>query len=194
MLVPRFTVRQDLTMMVNRYRIRAVEPDGSEGALLAVSQQKRMALKEQVTFYADEDRSQPVFSFRARQRLDVRAGHDVLDEHGNVLGTFTKRFTASLLRSTWRLSVPGLEAEGRERRLSVAVLRRIWDAVPYIGDVWVPWVFHFDFVDPATGRPVLTSERRKSVRDRYLVEVPDPRVDFRVAASMAVALDALQSR
>ena len=30
--------------------------------------------------------------------------------------------------------------------------------------------------------------------DRYDVTVPDPRVDFRLAAAMAVALDALQSR
>jgi hypothetical protein len=41
---------------------------------------------------------------------------------------------------------------------------------------------------------VLISERRKSIRDRYSVTVSDPRLDFRVAASMAVALDALQSR
>jgi hypothetical protein len=41
---------------------------------------------------------------------------------------------------------------------------------------------------------VLVSERQKAIRDRYAVTVPDSRLDFRVAASMAVALDALQSR
>lgn len=41
---------------------------------------------------------------------------------------------------------------------------------------------------------MLTSERQKTVRDRYTVTVSDQRIDFRVAASMAVALDALQSR
>jgi uncharacterized protein YxjI len=78
--------------------------------------------------------------------------------------------------------------------VSVAVLRRVWDVIPYAGDVWVPFVFHFDFVDQATGQVVLVSERQKAIRDRYTVTVPDPRLDFRVAASMAVALDALQSR
>jgi hypothetical protein len=58
----------------------------------------------------------------------------------------------------------------------------------------VPFVFHFDFVDEATGQVVMISERQKAIRDRYTVTVPDPRLDFRVAASMAVALDALQSR
>jgi len=124
----------------------------------------------------------------------VHAEHDVLDEQGVPLGMFSKDFGASLLRSTWRLSAPGLEAVGKERRLFIAILRRIWDVIPYIGDIWVPFVFHFDFVDPATGRTVLVSERQKAIRDRYAVSVPDPRLDFRVAASMAVALDALQSR
>jgi hypothetical protein len=50
------------------------------------------------------------------------------------------------------------------------------------------------FVDTASRAPVLSSERVWAVRDPYDVRVPDPRLDFRVAASMAVALDALQSR
>jgi uncharacterized protein YxjI len=194
MPVPRFFVRQQITMMVNRYEIRGAGPDGSEGPLLAFAQQKRLKLREEIIFYADESRSRPVFSFKARQRLDVRAEHDVFDEHGNPLGSFRKEFGASLLRSTWRLAGPGYEAVGKERRPVLAIVRRVWTFIPFLGDIWVPFVFHFDFVDTATGRPVLTSERRRSIRDRYTVTVSDPRVDFRVAASMAVALDALQSR
>jgi hypothetical protein len=135
-----------------------------------------------------------VFSFRARQRLDVHAEHDVYDQDGVELGYFRKAFGASLVRSTWHLSAGGIDAVGQERRLSVAILRRVWDFIPFLGDIWVPFVFHFDFTDSATGSPVLISERRKSIRDRYSVTVSDPRLDFRVAASMAVALDALQSR
>jgi uncharacterized protein YxjI len=194
MFVPLFFVRQKITLMVNRYEIRGANPDGSEGALLAFAQQKRMKFKEEVVFYTDETRSRPVFSFKARQGLDVRAEHDVFDEYGNPLGYFRKEFAASLLRSTWRMSGPGFDAVGKERRPVIAILRRVWGFIPYLGDVWVPFVFHFDFVDQATGRPVLVSERRKSIRDRYTVTVPDQRVDFRLAAAMAVALDALQSR
>jgi uncharacterized protein YxjI len=194
MVVPAFFVKQRITMMVNRYEINAANPDGSEGQLLAFAEQKRMKLKEEVIFYADAGKSRRVFSFKARQSLDVHAEHDVYDEYGNALGMFGKQFGASLLRSTWNLSVPGLTAVGRERRPLIAILRRIWDYIPFLGDIWVPFVFHFDFVDTATGRTVMISERRKSIRDRYDVTVPDPRLDFRVAASMAVALDALQSR
>jgi hypothetical protein len=194
MNVPLFFIRQKITLMVNRYEIRGADRDGSEGPLLALAQQKRMKFREEVVFYADEARSRPVFSFKARQGLDVRAEHDVFDEHGNPLGYFRKDFGASLLRSTWHMAGPGYEATGKERRPFIAVLRRVWDFIPLLGDIWVPFVFHFDFVDTTTGHPLMSSERRKSIADRYTVTVPDPRVDFRVAASMAVALDALQSR
>ena len=194
MVVPRFYVVQRITMMINRYEVRAANPDGSVGQLLALAEQRRMKLKEEVIFYADESKSRRVFSFKARQVLDVGAQHDVFDEYGTALGMFSKQFGASLLRSTWNLSVPGLNAVGQERRPVIAILRRIWDFIPYIGDIWVPFIFHFDFVDTATGATVMVSERRKAIVDRYTVTVPDPRLDFRVAASMAVALDALQSR
>lgn len=194
MTVPAFFVTQRITMMVNRYEVIAANPDGSEGQLLALAEQKRMKLKEEVVFYADGSKSRRVFSFKARQRLDVSAEHDVFDEHGQPLGVFSKQFGASLLRSTWDLEAPGLTARGQERRPVLAVVRRVWTALPVVGDVPVPFVFHFDFVDTTTGAPVLTSERQRSIRDRYTVTVPDPRLDFRVAASMAVALDALQSR
>lgn len=194
MRIPRFFVRQRVTLMVNRYLIHAANPDGSEGQLMAFAQQKRLAFKEQVTFYTDESRSRAVFSFKARHGLDVRAGHDVFDEYGQPLGYFAKEFGASLLRSTWQLSGPGLAARGQERRVGIAILRRVWTLIPYLGDIWVPFVFHFDFLDTATGQLVMSSERQKTIRDRYTVDVPDSRLDFRVAAAISVALDALQSR
>ena len=194
MVVPAFFVKQRITVMVNRYEIRAANPDGTEGQLMALAEQKRMKLKEEVVFYADESKNRRVFSFKARQRLDVSAEHDVYDEYGMPLGMFKKEFGASLIRSTWNLDTPTLSAVGRERRPVIAVLRRVWTLLPYVGDVWVPFVFHFDFVDRASGAVVMVSERQKAIRDRYAVTVPDVRLDFRVAASMAVALDALQSR
>jgi uncharacterized protein YxjI len=194
MYVPRFFIRQRITLMVNQYEIYPANPDGSEGPLLAFAQQKRMAFKEQVTFYADEAKTRAVFSFKARKRLDLGSGYDVFDEAGQPLGYFRKEFRKSLLRSTWSLSGPGLEATGTERNAFIAVLRRVWELIPYLGEVWVPFIFHFDFVDRNTAQVVMSSERTMSIRDRYTVDVPDQRLDFRLAASMAVALDALQSR
>jgi uncharacterized protein YxjI len=194
MHVPKFFVRQKITMMVNQYELLAVDPEGIEGDLLGFAQQKRMALKEEVRFYADRAKTQPVFSFKARKAIDLNAGYDVLDPARQPLGFFRKDFGRSLLRSSWHLSGPGLDAFGQERNETIATLRRVWDFIPILGEIWIPFIFHFDFVDTASGQVVMTSERKRSIRDRYTVTVPDPRLDFRLAASMAVALDALQSR
>jgi uncharacterized protein YxjI len=183
--LPRFFVKQRITMMVNRYEIREANPDGSEGRMLAVAQQKRLAMREQVTFYADDAKTHPLFGFRARQALDVAASYDVTAADGTVLGSFQKDFAASLLRSSFHLHAPGVEAYGQERNAAVAIVRRFVD---------LPMAFHFDFTDRATGTPVLTSERQFSLRDRYTVTVPDQRVDFRLAASVAVGMDALMQR
>ncbi|MFD0043741.1 hypothetical protein ACFVGV_00995 [Pseudarthrobacter scleromae] len=191
--IEQFTVIQKLTLMVNRYEIRSVSGDGQPGLLLAVAQQKRAAFKEQVTFYQDELRTLPIFSFKARQRLDLGATYDVLDANGQPIGSFRKDFGKSLLRSTWHLEASGLKVTGSERSLGVAIGRRIWEATP-IGDaVPSPFRFHFDFVD-SNGEVLMMSERGRSLRDRYLITLPGARLDGRVAAAMAVALDALQSR
>jgi len=194
----RFTIKQKITMMVNRYEIRSVDANGAEGPVIAMAQQKRMAFKEQVTFYADEARTQPVFGFKARQRMDLAATYDVTDASGTPIGSFRKEFAKSLLRSTWQLTAAdGLQATGTERNQSVAIARRLWDVLPVIGDLPSPFVFHFDFTAP-DGSIVLSSVRRRSLRDRYDVELPASangwRLDWRVGAAMAVALDALQSR
>jgi uncharacterized protein YxjI len=192
--VPKFFMRQKLTLMVNRYELLAATGEDREGDLLAFAQQKRLAFKEEVTFYADAGKTRVVFRFKARKRLDLNAGYDVYDESGAAIGYFKKDFGKSLLRSSWHLSGPGLEAFGQERRPWVAIVRRVWDFIPVLGEIWVPFVFHFDFTDKTTGQLVMSSERKKSIRDRYTITVPDPRLDFRLAAAMAVALDALQSR
>jgi uncharacterized protein YxjI len=181
----RFFVKQRITAMVNRYEIRAANPDGSEGAVIAMAQQKRLAFKEQVTFFADEARTQPVFSFRARQAMDIAAMYDVVDAAGTPIGSFQKDFKASLLRSSFHFSGPGFEAYGQERNAAIAIIRRFVD---------LPFSFHFDFTDKQSGQVVMSSERQFSLRDRYTVDVPDQRVDFRLAAAMAVGLDALLQR
>lgn len=184
----RFAVRQRLTMMVNRYEVRA---GGRDGPLLALAEQKRMSLREQVTFFADDRKTQPLFGFCARQVLDLASTYDITDAAGQPLGWFRKDFRRSLLRSTWLLEVPGqaLSGSGTERNQVVAVLRRFVENFN--------WPVHFDFTT-AEGAPFLTIERTWSLRDAYECHLPaDPygrRLDWRVGACLAVACDALLSR
>lgn len=183
--IQKFFVQQKFTMMVNRYEILLANPDGTPGPMMAFAEQKRLALREEVTFYADAGRAQKVFSFKARKVIDLSSGYDIFDETGNVIGFFRKDFGASLLRSTFHLEGEGFQATGQEVNQVVAILRRFTDIS------FLP--VHFSFTD-AGGAPMLSSSRQMSLRDKYQVEVPDQRVDFRVAAAMAVALDVLMAR
>lgn len=194
MYVPAFSMLQRITMMANKYELIATNPDGTDGPLLAFAQQKRMAFKEEVTFYTDDTKSRVVFSFKARKRLDLSSGYDVFDASGQAIGWFKKEFGKSLLRSSWQLATDGIQADGTERNQTIAIIRRIWDFVPFVGEIPLPFIFHFDFTDRSSGQHVMSVERKISLRDRYHVKVSDPRLDFRAAAAMTVALDALQGR
>ena len=183
MHLPQFFVKQKLTLMVNRFEVYA--PGPGNGELMAFAEQKRFAFKEQVTFYTDSSRSRPVFGFKARAALDLGSGYDVTDETGNQIGFFRKEFGASLLRSTFHIEGPGYAGTGQERNMAVALLRRFTDLD------FLP--VHFDYVS-TDGAPLLSVSRQMSIGDRYTVDVPDPRVDFRVAAAVAVAMDVLMAR
>lgn len=193
----RFRVRQRVTLMVNRYEIHHVDAAGNEVGLIAFAEQKRMAFKEQVTFFSDAGKKLPVFGFKARKVMDLNTTYDVTDAAGTPIGWFRRDFGKSLISSTWHLgTADGFEGIGTERNRTIAIARRVWDFIPLLGDIWVPWLFHFDFVGP-DGSVVLSSTRRPALRDVYEIEVPAVgqwRLDWRVAAAMAVALDALQSR
>ncbi len=191
-------VRQAFTALVNRYTVHRAAAPGEEGPVLAAAQQKRIALNEEVAFYADEQRADPLFRFKARDKLDLNAAYDVTGADGEPIGWFKKEFRKSLTRSTWRLGVSAddLEAVGTERSGGVAVARRLW-GLTLDEFIPAPFRFHFDF-RTRDGALVLASERRRAARDVYDVELPatpaGSRIDWRVGAAMAVALDALQSR
>ena len=82
MVVPRFFVKQRITLMVNRYEIRVANPDGTEGALMAFAEQKRMKLKEDLRAFTDDSKTAEVFRIKAQQVWDPRARYDVTDPDG----------------------------------------------------------------------------------------------------------------
>jgi uncharacterized protein YxjI len=189
----RLLVRQRVRLMVNQYEVHAEAPDGSEGELVAFAQQKRMAFKEQVTVYADSGKQHVLFAFKARKRLDISSTYDVTDANGQPIGNFRKDFKASLLASTWHLEQPGLGVTtGSERSKAVAVLRRLWNFIPYVENIPFAWPYHFDFT--ANGQETFTVDKKFALRDRYVVDIKDPRLDRRLVIAQAVALDALQHR
>ncbi|MDL4818282.1 hypothetical protein [Actinomadura opuntiae] len=189
----RLLIRQRVRLMVNQYEVHAEDPDGGEGELLAFAQQKRLAFKEQVTLYADDSKTRPLLGFKARKRIDLASAYDITDAGGQPIGVFRKDFKKSLIASTWHLEQPGLGVTtGTERNKFVAVLRRLWNFIPYAENLPFAWPYHFDFY--AGDQVVFSVEKKFGLRDRYVVDIKDPRLDRRLVVAQAVGLDALQSR
>jgi hypothetical protein len=191
-----FFVDQLIRPLANLYRISTLGPDGASAAEpLAFVRQKKLAIKEDIRFFADESESEELFRLKARQVIEIRGRFDVLMPDGARVGTLEKVFGASLLRSTWRI-LDANEAEvamAQEKSVPLALLRRVIDLVPY-GE-FVPILFQFEIL--MDGREVGELRRPIGVRDRYILRLsgdPDRRIDRRVAVALAIALDALQSR
>lgn len=200
---PRLVVQQKITAFVNKYKLFGANADGTPASLVGLAQQKRLALKEKVMFYADEKRDQLTFTFRAEKVMDVHGRYFVEDANGNLLGMFKKEFAASLAVSTWKI----LDRDGneqyivRENNTAVAVLRRFIGFIPIVGDigelVMAFFKYHFEFVDLSSNQVVGTYRKKTLWRDHYTLDMTEDawsKVDWRVYAAMSVALDALQSR
>ena len=190
----RFTIDQLIRPMVNLYRISAGPTP------VAFVRQKRMAIKEDIRFHADENEARELWRIKARSLMEFGGRYDVTTPDGERIGVLGKVFGKSLFRSTWSVMDADEQelAVAKERSVSVALLRRVIDAVPY-GD-FVPIPFHFT-IDTASGATAETHigdmNRRLGVRDTYDLDVSgdiERRIDRRLALSLAIALDALQSR
>jgi len=185
----RFTIDQLIRPMVNLYRISAGQTP------IAFVRQKRMALKEDIRFFADENESRELWRIKARSLMEFGARYDVITPEGERVGVLGKVFGKSLFRSTWSVMDPNEQqlAIAQERSFSIAILRRVIDVIPY-GD-FVPIPFHFTIDDGE--HHIGDMNRRLGYRDTYdliLDGDPERRIDRRLAVSLGIALDALQSR
>jgi uncharacterized protein YxjI len=183
-----YEVEQLIRPMVNLYRISSVAPDGDTKPVAFV-RQKRLAMKEDIRFFAEEDESEELFRIKARRVIEIGGRYDVTDPQGERIGVLEKRFAKSLIRSTWRLLGPQEEVvgEAQERNVAVAILRRVQDTIP----------LPYHFTISVDGREVGGVARRFTLRDRYTLDLSgdvDRRIDRRLAVAFAVGVDTLQDR
>lgn len=200
---PKLIVEQKITAFANKYAVYIADADGSKGELIAFAQQKRFNIKEKILFYGDESKTELLFSFRAEKVLDIHGRYFVEDADGQLIGSFRKEFKQSLVRSTWSIldqaDSPALTIT--ESSDALAVLRRYGGYIPVVGDiidlVTIFLRYHFKFIQTSTGEEVGAYQKTTLFRDHYTLLMTDDAFtaqDWRVLASIAVGLDALQSR
>jgi uncharacterized protein YxjI len=193
----RFLVDQLIRPIANLYRITPLAAGETPlGGPVAFVRQKKMAIKEDIRFFADESESQELFRLKARSILDTGGSrYDVTDESGTQIGMLHHVLRQSLFRSTWKINdAAGSEiATAQERSLPMAIARRLIDFVPY-GE-WVPIPYNFDLLDD--GRVIGSLNRKFQLRDRYILDLGgdhERKLDRRLAIALAIGLDALQNR
>jgi hypothetical protein len=200
---PRVVIEQKITAFVNKYKVYTTTGTGRGLELVALAQQKRLAFKEKVTFYTDEQKSQGLFTFRAEKVMDVHGRYFIEDADGKMVGMFRKLFAESLTVSTWRLmDAAGTDMfEVKESSVTLAIIRRYGGWIPIVGDIieliTLFLKYHFVVVDIRTNEVVGTYEKITLLRDHYRLSLTDEAMhalDWRTFAAIGVALDALQSR
>ena len=146
--MPTYRIEQKITPLANQYWVLS----GLEGRnVVGFVHQKRFAFKEKFEMFTGEDKSTVAATIQARQVLDFGARYDIADPSGAKLGVIGKDFGKSLLRSTWQIwstDESAVIATVRERSMAVAIFRRVWTAIPVIGDIPFPVKYHFEFITP----------------------------------------------
>lgn len=196
-----YHIQQKITPLANRYIIYELTKAGEKGGVVAYAEQKRLAFREKFTMFTDESRKTVALEIQARSVVDLGARYDVKDADGNVLGVIGKDFKSSLLRSTWNIYTPGNEKtpvlQAQERSKNIAILRRVWELLPFIGEIPFFIKYHFDFIDPVSNNVCATYNKTTTITDNYQLAIQDTGtkgVDDRVLLSLCVMMDALQSR
>ena len=193
----RFLVDQVVRPIANMYRVTPLAVgETPAGPPVAYVRQKKLAVKEDIRFYADESETRELFRLKARSLLDFGGSRYDVFEGESRIGLLSHRFKESLLRSTWHVGGPDEEevALARERSTTGAIARRVVDFVPYIGG-FVPIPYNFEIL--VDGQVVGALDRKFKVRDQYVLDLAGDRerkIDRRLGIALAIGLDTLQNR
>src|SRR2546423_12129423 len=133
----RFLVDQLERPMITLCRVTPVAGgEAPVGGPVAYVRQKRMAIKEDIRFYGDENESEEVFRIKARSMFDIGgARYDVTAADSAPIGVLEHSFRQSLFRSTWKVT----DADGGEgvipqvRSLPMAIAPPLVRFVPHGG-------------------------------------------------------------
>jgi hypothetical protein len=193
----RFLIDQVIRPIANLYRVTPLAVgETPAGPPVAYVRQKKLAIREDIRFYADEQETQEIFRIKARSILDIGGSRYDVTAGEQKLGSLEHAFGKSLLRSTWIVRGPNDEevAVAQERSVPMAILRRVIDFVPEVGGL-IPIPYNFDILVGAM--KIGGMDRKFQLRDRYVLDVSgdESRVlDRRLAVALAIGLDTLQNR
>lgn len=165
---------------------------GSDGALALFVKQKAFRLKEEITAFRDEGKTQPVLRIQARSIMDTRGAYDVTDAStGERVGVCKRQGLKSIIRDTWEIHGADDTLVGTlaEDSLALALVRR------FLLKAWLPQTFTLTSPEGTVlGRLKQRFNPFVIVYDADFGEAGPNAVDTRLATAATVLILAIEGR
>ncbi len=143
------------------------------GSLVAYVKQKAFKLKEDITIFADEGQSLPLYRVKADRILDFNATYSITDlRSGRQLGALQREGGRSIWRATYRiLNANGVQVgEIHEQNPWIKLLDGLLEEVPVIG-MFTGYFLNPSYLLEVSGSPVLRIRKRPAFFEgKFLVE------------------------
>jgi hypothetical protein len=169
--------------------ISAATRSRQRGQLLAYAQASSVNPWRHITFYADRERGAVLWTMWARWPLLVANSYRIRTGDNHLIATASKESGKTYTSAVFHVATPwGPELRGKDDNVMRSNLRKFVETGG-------PVAFRFVDGDDDTA---LTVQRGWGRNDAYLVDIPKlpggRQLDWRVAASMAAAIDVFLNR
>jgi hypothetical protein len=147
------------------------------GELVSYVKQKAFKLKEDVTIFADEQQTQPVYRIKANKIIDIGATYAISTSDGRALGAVRQHGMRTLWKATYDILDEVGNAIGlvHEADPWVKVLDGLIGEIPIIGFVIQQWINPTYLIDGTDGVTLLRLRKQPSlIERRFLLEQDSP--------------------
>jgi uncharacterized protein YxjI len=154
--------------------IRVVD---ATGQLVGYVKQRAFRLREDVTIFADEGQTQPLFHIKADRIIDIGATYSIRTADGRPLGAVRQRGMRTLWRATYDILDESGSAVGlvHEKDVWTKVIDGLIGEIPFLGFVIQQWINPTYLIDSADGVTVLRMRKQPSlIERRFIVEQDAP--------------------
>ena len=145
--------------------------------LVAYVKQRAFRLREDVTIFANEAQTQPLYHIKADRIIDIGASYSIAAGDGGPLGVLRQRGLRTLWKATYDIVDSSGEAVGliHEQDAWVKVIDGLIGEIPILGFVIQQWINPTYLIDGADGTTVLRLRKRPSLIERsFLLELDAP--------------------
>jgi uncharacterized protein YxjI len=162
------------------FKVVAINPQvrvtDASGRLIAYVKQKAFRLKEDITIFADEGQTQPLYRMNANRILDFNAAYNITTPQGQLIGQVRRPG----LRTLWKANYPIFDMSGNQMGLIheenawVKVMDALFGEIPVLG-IFSGYVFNPAYLVDVRGQTALYLKKQPAfLEGKFRVEQRGP--------------------